>query len=101
MTVRPDDCRDDTCDRARSTVDGPYRPASSDPAPTDGFTTNSPAGGSNADVAKTQDVGTTGTPAADRAARYRLSVFHSTRSAGFTRRGTVRAHATNSSRTGG
>ena len=46
----------------------------------------------------TNAVGTTGTPAASRSVRYRLSVFHSRTSTGLSTRGTAAAQRRNSSR---
>jgi hypothetical protein len=101
MTSRPAAWSLSTCATELSTEDGEYRPASTDPAPTAGLTTNSPTGGSKRSDGPIQAVGTTGTPVEARDARYRLSVFQATRPAGLARRGTEPAHATNASRTGG
>jgi len=103
IAVRPAACRRATCRAASSACPGSaYRPVSWLAALTVGLTTHSPARGAiHASPGATYLVGVTGTPAAARSARYRLSVFHSTTSAGLASRGTRCAQATNSSRRGG
>src|SRR6266508_3827475 len=89
------------CSIALASADS-KRPASAEPAPTLGLTTNSLAVAAVDSTAvstsagdapgPTNVVGMTGAPAAASSARYRLSEDHRTESMGLRRFGTVAAH---------